>query len=155
VNARLNGLRSLTLNQSALSEWDGDARLLLPQAKDEWTTASLVADGPRQSFERVQTVRFDSYCRQRGVACVDLVKIDVEGAELQVLRGMGNLLSRWRPDIILEALEPFAAELDAFFAETTYRKFRIRDTGLEELRRISAEPHDRNIYLSCEPEVAL
>ena len=102
----------------------------------------------------MQTLRFDSYCRQHGIPCVDLLKIDVEGAELQVLRGMGSLLSRWRPDIILEVLEPFAAELDAFFAETPYRKFRIRDTGLEELRRISAEPHDRNIYLSCEPEVA-
>jgi hypothetical protein len=79
----------------------------------------------------------------------------VEGAELQVLRGMGNLLSRWRPDIILEVLEPFEADLDAFFAETPYQKFRIRDTGLEELPRISAAPHDRNVFLTCHPEVAL
>ena len=32
---------------------------------------------------------------------------------------------------------------------------RIRDEGLEELVRITAEPHDRNVYLSCQPEVGL
>jgi FkbM family methyltransferase len=154
ANARLNAFRNLELNQMALAVCDGEARLFLP-GSTEWTMASLVADDPGQAFETVQTMRFDSYCRRRGIDHVDVVKIDVEGAELQVLQGMGCLLSRWQPDIILEVLEPFEAELDAFFAETPYRKFRIRDSGLEELRRITAEPHHRNVYLTCAPEVAL
>jgi hypothetical protein len=33
---------------------------------------------------------------------IRLVKIDVEGAELQVLRGGEALLSRWRPHIVFE-----------------------------------------------------
>ena len=64
VNAQLNGFRSLTLSQAALGEDDGEARLFLPRT-NEWTTASLVSDAPRQQFERVQTLRFDSYCRQQ------------------------------------------------------------------------------------------
>jgi FkbM family methyltransferase len=154
TNARLNGFRCLELNQAALGDRDGEARLFVPAAP-EWTMASFVSDHPGQAFERVRAMRFDSYCRRRGIENVDVLKIDVEGAELQVLQGMGSLLSRWRPEIILEVLEPFEAELDAFFSETPYRKFRIRDTGLEELRRITAEPHHRNIYLSCQPEGSL
>jgi FkbM family methyltransferase len=150
TNARLNGFRCLELNQLALGDCDGEARLFAPQTP-EWTMASLVPHDPGQAAETVQTMRFDSYCKRRGIDRVDVLKIDVEGAELQVLQGMGNFLSRWQPDIVLEVLEPFEAELDAFFAETPYRKFRIRDGGLEELQRITAEPHDRNIYLSCAP----
>ena len=152
ANARLNAFRCLELNRCALSDRDGQSPLFLPD-RPEWTTASLVPNGT--ACEPVPTLRFDSYCKRRGLERVDLMKIDVEGAELQVLRGMGSLLSRWQPDIVLEVLEPFETELDAFFAETPYRKFRIRDSGLEELRRITSEPHDRNVYLSCAPVVAL
>jgi hypothetical protein len=136
----------------ALADRDGESSLFVPDGP-EWTTASLVPDGSPRVCEPVQTMRFDTYCRRQGIDRVDLMKIDVEGAELQVLRGMGSLLSRWQPDIVMEVLEPFEAELDAFFAETPYRKFRVRDTGLEELHHISAAPHDRNIYLSCHPEL--
>jgi FkbM family methyltransferase len=153
ANARLNGFRSLDVNCLALADRDGESSLFVPDGP-EWTTASLVPDGSARVRESVPAMRFDTYCRRRGIERVDLLKIDVEGAELQVLRGMGSLLSRWQPDIVLEVLEPFEAELDAFFAETPYRKFRVRDRGLEELQRISAVPHDRNIYLSCHPELA-
>lgn len=37
---------------------------------------------------------------------IDFVKIDVEGAELAVLRGGRELVSRWRPIIIFEHAEP-------------------------------------------------
>jgi FkbM family methyltransferase len=156
TNAHLNGFRCLTLNRMALSDRDGESPLFVPDGA-EWTTASLVArtssaDGV---CEVVPTIRFDTYCKLRNIEHVDVLKIDVEGGELQVLRGMGSLLSRWKPEIILEVLEPFEAELEAFFAETPYRKFRIRDVGLEELHRISAVPHDRNIFLTCRPEVVL
>jgi FkbM family methyltransferase len=37
---------------------------------------------------------------------VSLVKIDVEGMELDVLRGAGKLIDRWLPDFFIEAAEP-------------------------------------------------
>jgi FkbM family methyltransferase len=152
ASARLNAFRCLSLNQMALSDCDGEGRLYLP-GSSWWTTASLLNEDTADRYETVPMERFDSYCARRGVDRVDLVKIDVEGAELQVLRGMGGLLDAWRPDIVLEVLEPFQAELDRFFSPTGYRKFRIRDNGLEELERITAQPHDRNVYLSYEPEL--
>ncbi len=154
ANARLNDFRCLEVHRAALADRDGERPLFLPEGP-EWTTATLVPDGSGGACELVPAVRFDTYCGLRNIERVDVMKIDVEGAELQVLRGMGSLLSRWQPDLVLEVLPPYEAELDAFFAETPYRKFRIRDTGLEELQRISAASHDRNIYLSCHPEVGL
>lgn len=52
-----------------------------------------------------QTITLDTFCREVGVR-PDLVKIDVEGAELLVLRGAGSLLGESYPTIIL-AIHPY------------------------------------------------
>jgi Methyltransferase FkbM domain len=53
----------------------------------------------------IQTVTLDAFCWRVGVR-PDLVKIDVEGAELLVLRGARKLLSESCPAIIL-AVHPY------------------------------------------------
>lgn len=45
----------------------------------------------------VPTVRLDTYIKRNGIQHIDLLKIDVEGHELGVLRGLGEYL---RPDFI-------------------------------------------------------
>jgi FkbM family methyltransferase len=56
--------------------------------------------GQTLALKRV-TLSIDGFCQQRGVA-PDLVKIDVEGAEAQVLRGMRSILQTARPAISCE-----------------------------------------------------
>jgi FkbM family methyltransferase len=53
----------------------------------------------------VACTTLDDLCRAHGLARAHLVKIDVEGAELLVLRGMERILREMRPVIVLE-LEP-------------------------------------------------
>jgi hypothetical protein len=77
-------------------------------------------------------MRFDTYCARFQIGKVDLIKVDVEGAELRILRGMGELLQRWKPHIICEVLEGYSAALNEFFAGTPY-------------------PKHRDYYLSCAP----
>jgi FkbM family methyltransferase len=50
--------------------------------------------GRAQRAGRRPVVRGDDYCRENGVEAVDFLKVDVEGAELAVLRGFAGLLGR-------------------------------------------------------------
>lgn len=154
-NAHLNELANVVLNQAALCAEDGTGRLFLPSTEEgdsHQTNASLIEGFmSQQGAISVKTLRFDTYCAKAGIKKVDLIKIDVEGVELQVLQGMGELLQSWLPDIICEVLPPWDNALDSFFAGTPYRKFLITDNGLKEVDRIEANPHFRDYYLSCSP----
>lgn len=75
--------------------------------------------------ERTQ-VTLDSYCANHGLE-PEVVKIDVEGAELAVLRGARNVLTRCRPQIFLSvhprhiaALGESVDDLMALIAELGY-----------------------------------
>jgi len=150
-NAQLNHLGGLHLNQVALADTDGYGDLFVPSVGGD-TNASLIPDFTTLNHPiRVPLVRFDTYCKTHDIQHVDLVKIDVEGAELSVLQGMGGLIEAWYPDIIVEVLKPSADALEGFFSKTTYRKFLITNNGLHEMDRISADPVYRDVYLSVAP----
>jgi len=55
--------------------------------------------------EWVQSVRLDDWAKDTGLQKPDLIKIDVEGAELNVLTGMQQLLQRHQPIIFIEMIE--------------------------------------------------
>jgi FkbM family methyltransferase len=61
-----------------------------------------------------------------------LVKIDVEGAEPQVLKALDSLIERYRPDLLIEVLPVTVAALNklAFVRDGSYRLFNIRPEGL-------------------------
>lgn len=67
----------------------------------EWNTIGTDADGkPTEVVMEVSAISLDAAIpsHQR----VDLVKIDVEGAEFQVLAGMKCLLNKWSPVLVIE-----------------------------------------------------
>ena len=77
--------------------------------------------GPRVVSLRVPLTTLDRVAAERGLR-PDLIKIDVEGAEMDVLRGAERLLGDARPTVIVEswARSPDRAELFAFFAARGY-----------------------------------
>jgi hypothetical protein len=42
----------------------------------------------------------DRFCKEKGLAAIDLLKIDTEGCELQVLKGASEMLSGGRVKVI-------------------------------------------------------
>lgn len=107
-NLELNQVRNVSISNLALSDREGTASFF---AGPEDNTGLSSLREPRQSsgsFE-VRLAPFDGLVED--CAKVTLVKIDVEGAELQVLRGMEHLLRVTRPNLLVEVTDSFLREM--------------------------------------------
>ena len=110
------------------------------------TTASLHGlDTPREAkSETVQMMTLDQFCADESVQCIDILKIDTEGHELDVLLGARSLLSSGRiSSIQFEFGEIFTRTGYHFFdlfqlLSPGYRIYRILRHGLSELPSYSA-----------------
>lgn len=61
---------------------------------------SVAADSGNR---HVETISIDDLIAARGLTRVDFVKLDVEGSELETLKGAIETLRRWRPQLALSA----------------------------------------------------
>ena len=104
-NVALNAFGNLTTYPLAVAAAPGEARLY--RAADIADTgASLYSPGESQAaYEVCRTVSLDEFRRQESLPCPTLIKVDVEGAELAVLRGAPELISRDHPLLLLEMEE--------------------------------------------------
>jgi FkbM family methyltransferase len=101
-NAARNGFRQVTVVEKAVADREGSGRLVLA-AYAGGSALDFVAPPPDACGRLdVDLVTLDGWLAERPGLRPDLVRIDVEGAELAVLQGMADTLSRLRPDVIVE-----------------------------------------------------
>jgi FkbM family methyltransferase len=86
-NVTLNGLDNVVVTEAAVSDRAGVATFYVQQASDR---SSLGGDGTPVP---VQTITLDDYVPAQGLSKVDVMKMDVEGAETLALRGGRRLLA--------------------------------------------------------------
>ena len=103
-NVAANSLSNVRLLWNAVSDSRSDTDLLI--AEDKWsghnTLGAFAYDTPLATKETVRTERLDDIVLREGLSRVDIVKLDVEGAELLALKGAVGILERFRPLLLLE-----------------------------------------------------
>jgi FkbM family methyltransferase len=106
ANVSLNGFSNVEVRPIALGAEPGSATLVFPT--DETARGSLVGDIQSQikREKHVDTVDVPLDTIDRlvagGLPAPQFVKIDVEGLELDVLRGMANVIASHRPALYIE-----------------------------------------------------
>jgi len=104
-NVELNRLANVRLLRVAVSNRRAEGELLIA-AEEHSGHNTLGAFGydsvVAQGRERVRVERLDDIAEQQGLRRVDVIKMDVEGAELSALEGAERALARFRPMIVLE-----------------------------------------------------
>src|SRR5688572_23628427 len=111
---KANGHLNWTLVPKAVSDEDAAEKVFFlidsgDSPMNSLTTGvpgTLDMEGRNIGKVTVQTTRLDTYCQETGVK-PNLVKIDVEGAELLVLRGGRKLFAESCPTIILAMHPPW------------------------------------------------
>jgi FkbM family methyltransferase len=118
VNQSETVKRRVRLNESAVSDQPGVATLYeFPPGFSAWNSlgAHAMDAGGRyvepSHTSQVPVTTLDEYCREQGIELIDLLKVDVEGFEVEVLRGCKALLGerRIRKVIFEISLEPLKA----------------------------------------------
>jgi FkbM family methyltransferase len=103
---RINGIQKLVeVRNEAVSNASGVAAF--HDTNNQASNANSLVRGPQTHHSvEVATISLDDFAEQRNLRPA-VIKIDVEGAELDVLRGATRLLRRFRPALWL-ALHPDA-----------------------------------------------
>ncbi|MBA2621014.1 MAG: FkbM family methyltransferase [Acidobacteria bacterium] len=95
--------RNVRLNNLALSDKNGTIRLHVYDGA--YSSFNSQAARPLKKYgldiepiaiEEIAATTVDDYCERENIESIDLLEIDVEGAELQVLRGARNMLRQKR-----------------------------------------------------------
>jgi FkbM family methyltransferase len=143
--------RNVRLIELALSDVPGTARFFVSSGQPPGVTSadwdygnkssSLLPPGehvvihPWVQFQEqieVETDTLERVCQREGVTSIDLIHLDVQGAELKVLMGAGALLASVRviwmevEAIPLYAGQPLKADVERFMDAQGFRK--IKDT---------------------------
>ncbi len=150
---RINGLENCRILPIALSDHAGLVELSLHSQADGDSTASIARRHRPTSFyvqsKWVPAFPGDEVFPLLPDEAISIVKIDVEGAELEVLRGLSNTLHKYQPFVVFEVLNNYlsvtrenlteemteyrndrARQISSYFDGLDYTVFNIRGTSL-------------------------
>lgn len=122
-----NGLDNVEAHQLAV--WSRSETRTLNLAEPLGGRHSLVSSRSDRTIE-VEAVALDDFVQDNDIESVEIVKIDVEGGELEVLDGMTSLIERCGPLVLCEFHgDELAAEGNDFLERRGYTVTVLREKG--------------------------
>lgn len=108
-NIALNTIQNIFAYNFGFSDYEAELMFYLQEGFSVSASAANLSDRQNVPNVRVRVVRFDDFASANHLH-VDLIKCDVEGAELSVFRGAEQTLRQHRPIIFTEMLRKWAAK---------------------------------------------
>jgi len=124
-NFIINNLTNIKLENIAISDVSGAAELSLRFGPKLFSSGTkLVEEGTSHTGLRIlsKTVSLDELHSEHPV---DLIKIDVEGAEKRVLKGSSKIIQKAKPVILLETRPQTHNDVVAYLESFNYKTFLI------------------------------
>jgi FkbM family methyltransferase len=160
LHMRWNGVSGIRLEPCALSS--ACAPLSFFTVASGFTTMNSLKKPPIDHPVRettVEAVSLDHYLQERGINQIDVMKIDVEGGEIEAFRGASQMLTMIRPIVICEVLDwvagPWghaARDIVSFLRGHDYGWFDFRDDGTIFTHKPKEEYPDTRNYLAVPKE---
>jgi FkbM family methyltransferase len=156
-NISLNKVSNVTLFPYALADAAGEVDL--PVNSKDWNQGAFSLDGANSGSETQQVIikKADDMDVIESLTALHLIKIDVEGYEYHVLRGLQQTLAKHRPRIIFEYDDNYWAktgqkmtECYNYLTQLNYTLYQITPVGCQLINNASAAAGG-NIF--CIPSV--
>lgn len=156
-NVKLNKFE-INCEQVALSDENGTAKMYMFKDKLNYMTSINsnryegnpdIIQGKEIVEVEVPLERFSVLFDKYKFPSLDLIKIDVEGHEVQVLSSMISLIEQFRPNILVEILsDEVATSLNLIFKDLGYYYIEIDEVNMPKLVSKLNDNHHHN-YLLC------
>lgn len=141
TNISLNGLTNVKVVEKALGDVNTTVDFFVPSSGQIIDTSSVLrsfsestysGEGINWKAARVQQVTFDGLMDELGVDTVDLIKIDVEGYEIQLFEGARKFFGKCKPLILCEIFIDDARKnyFDLVLKQFGYTPYVILSSGL-------------------------
>lgn len=108
-NVAANGYRNTILHNIAIGASNGTATMYIGR-KSNWHSLHPVPWETREITVRVSTL--DAVLDEHNLRSVDLIRMDLEGYEVEVIHGMAGTLEKYSPRLLVE-LHPHVAGVEA------------------------------------------
>jgi len=143
-NINLNSFSNISVSNSALSNKKDVLKFYLSNDNNSGTHSLYYnAEKLSKDFIEVQALPFDEFIVGKDISEIKLIKIDVEGAELDVIDGMKMTLQSLKPVLILEVVEKYLNQRDSSSAE--FKKYMLNSLNYEPYKIFNSG------YLELEP----
>ncbi len=124
----INQFQNVKLEHLAIADKKGFIEILYNDTYNNVGMASSFLE-EFTAKEPVESVNLDEYVKEKQIPKIDFIKIDIEGGEFAALQGMNEILTYYRPKILIEinntALKSsnhHEEELISLLTEKGYRK---------------------------------
>jgi FkbM family methyltransferase len=135
-NSALNQLRQLRVEPLAVFDKNTELMLHISSQENFGMSSMHAHDEVSGLTQLAQTVRLDDYVNKHFMNKIDMIKLDIEGAELFALNGMKSTLKRLKPLVlieissdVLEGTDLRADQIYAFFDDLDYSPYSINEGG--------------------------
>jgi len=159
-NVQLNGFSKIKAQNLGLAERSGFLEFIVPAGVTLPKGSSLTGT---EKFEKlgahsklkIKCVSLDDYIAENDVQSCDLIKIDVETAEVAVLKGASKTIQKFRPVIVCEVIrEQVAKEIEALMSQHGYKLFHLEDSGAKPITNLKPDPLNVNfLFVPAEKEI--
>ena len=99
-NLKLNNFRNIQLNQAGLGDNSGKYNIKVNTQSNRG--GNRITRDHGENTEEITVITLDEYVENNSIPVVNVIKIDVEGFELNVLKGSENILNRLKPILFIE-----------------------------------------------------
>ena len=151
-NQNLNNFQNISFFNKAISDIDGK-NVVLNESKNDWESSQTHSDFEKLLTTNIETIRIDTLARKYNFENFQtIIKLDIEGNEMNALQGAIDLIKKTSPLIIIEFskyifnekknieyLNSFLIKNDYSIYSTNNKKMSIKDIldKLSELKKRS------------------
>ncbi len=117
----INEFFNIAIEEKVVGDVNTEVSFYIPVGNTMALAASTKKGWVSETEEvKVKSVTLDSFKKEKKIGNIDLIKMDCEFHELEVLKGMDNILKTDKPDILMEVLFPEAEGVKGHFENKQY-----------------------------------